>query len=68
MSEATTMTEAEALRGLPKGSKGLDLKAKQTAYATATAPFHAEGDEVSAHPNLIKDWLKKGFVTNAKPK
>lgn len=62
------MTEAEALRGLPKGSKGIDLKAKQTAYATNAAPFHAEGDEVTAHPVQIKDWLKRGLVTNNKPK
>lgn len=62
------MTEQEALRGLPKGSKGIDLTKKQTAYATSTAPFHEEGEEVVAHPNLIKTFLNRGYVTNTKPK
>lgn len=60
------MTEAEALRGLPKGSKGVDLTAKETVYATDKAPFHEEGAEMIAHPNLTKDWVKKGFATKNK--
>lgn len=62
------MTEAEALRGLPKGSKGIDLTEKKTIYATDKAPFHAPGEEMVAHPNLIKEWLKRGYGTTAEPK
>lgn len=61
------MTEAEALRGLPKGSKGVDLLQKETVYATKKAPFHSEGDEMIAHPNLTKDWVKRGFASKTKP-
>lgn len=61
------MTEAEALRGLPKGSKGINLTDKATVYATDKAPFHQPGDEMIAHPNLTKDFVKRGFATTSKP-
>ena len=64
---ASTMTEAEALKGLPKGSKGIDLLEKDTAYATTKAPFHKEGAVMQAHPNLIKKFIKQGFATKTEP-
>lgn len=62
------MTEAEALRGLPKGSKGVDLREKETAFATADHPFAKEGDAITAHPLLLKDFEKRGFITRQKVK
>lgn len=60
--EKEPMTAGEALRGLPKGSKGVDLRATTTAIATASAPFHKEGDIVEAHPLLIAKFKKEGYV------
>lgn len=68
MSEAATMTEAEALRGLPKGSKGIDLREKAKVYATDKAPHHVEGEEIEVHPNLAADFIKRGFATKSKSK
>lgn len=53
------------LQGLPKGSKGIDLRAKVTVFATATHPFENAGEELSMHPNLAEDFEKKGFVVRS---
>lgn len=61
------MTEAEALKGLPKGSKGVDLREKETVYATMLAPHHKEGEAVVVHPKLAAHFKKQGYATAKKP-
>jgi len=46
----------------------LDLQEKGKAYATDKNPFHETGSEISAHPYVIKELLKKGYASDAKPK
>lgn len=60
------------LKGLPVGSEGVDLRAKQTAYATLKHPLvktreMKEGCEITAHPHLIEHFAQQGFVTNVEP-
>ena len=46
----------------------INLHEKGKAYATDKNPYHETGSEISAHPYVIKELLKKGFATETKPK
>lgn len=62
-----TMDAAEALKGLPKGSKGIDLREKVKVIATDTAPYHKEGETIETHPNLAASFIKSGYAVAGSP-
>lgn len=48
--------------------KPFDGRAKVKMIATATAPYHSEGEEIITHPNLAHNVYKKnGWATFAEP-
>lgn len=56
------MTKEDALKGLPTGSYGVNLREKKKATATAAHPFAKEGETVEAHPILLNHFRKEGYV------
>lgn len=61
------MTKEEALRGLPKGARGIDLREKENVTLTDKHPSVVEktrnaGDTMKVHPELAKHFKKQGFI------
>lgn len=56
------MTKEEALKGLPKGSVGIDFREKVEMVATDKHPFISPNEIYTCHPNLAKDAMAKGFA------
>lgn len=46
----------------------IQLREKETAFATNKSPNRKEGDLITAHPILIKEFIEKGLAVKEKPK
>lgn len=67
------MTKEEALRGLPKGARGIQLRDKETVTLTDKHPAviarkRKAGSKMDIHPELVKHFAEQGFIESGESK